>query len=703
MLEQCVEHAGAVMCAPIQGTDVPFGALLACRAGADPFELGDLLFLRLVANVLAVAFEVDAARSGKHESEALLAAVLESIPDLVIRFDRELRHLYVSPSVERATAQPVGDYIGRTNLELGVPKALCDFWERELRPVFELRVERSFDFDFPGPDGMRSYETKAVPEFGAGGTVESVIVVTRDITDRLRDVRERIAGVAALERSERLFRGAFEDAAVGMLLVDADARIVRVNDAFARLLGATPEALVGRSPDELTHPDDIPASKERRASLLLGEADRTTLEKRYLRTDGEPVDVIAGVSALRGGDGRVELFVVQVQDMTERNRLEVQLRQAQKLEAVGMLAGGIAHDFNNLLTGINGYSDILLDEIGRLDNERAIHAVTEVRKAGDRASDLIRQLLAFSRQQVLHAKTFSLNDVVGDFSSLLRRTLGEDVTIELRLAPELTTVTADPGQIGQVIMNLAVNARDAMPDGGTLWVRTHVRECLSPLIGGVTVEPGTYVVLEVEDNGSGMDAATEERIFEPFYTTKDVNKGTGLGLPTVLGIVQQSGGALTVDSEPGVGTAFRVYLPQVEAPSDVAGEPSATRSPTIHDEHVLLVEDDDMVREIVEEMLSTSGFRVTALASPGAALELGDEIDEVDLLLTDVVMPRMNGHDLAMRLSERRPSLRILYTSGYPSDVVRERGVLDNADVFVQKPFSAGELIAKIEGLLAPT
>jgi nitrogen-specific signal transduction histidine kinase len=420
-----------------------------------------------------------------------------------------------------------------------------------------------------------------------------------------------------------------------------------------------------------------------------------------VRRDGREVPCSKVLVAHRAPSGEVEFFSVIAHDMTERRSLEEQIRQAQKMEAVGRLAGGVAHDFNNLLTAISGYSDFLLRRLGpqhplRKDAE-------EIQRAAARAASLTRQLLAFSRRQVLEPKVIDLNLVVTDMEKMLRRLIGEHIELATSLDPALGRVRADRGQIEQVLLNLAVNARDAMPGGGRVTIETrNVDLDAAYARDHVGIEPGAYVLLCVSDTGVGMDDETRLHIFEPFFTTKAGGSGTGLGLSTVYGIVRQSGGSIEVASEPGRGAAFKVYLPRVEgtaaplAAPKPAGPDLAAGTGT-----VLVVEDEEIVRSLARRILETAGYRVLEAADPHTALEICDRFaGPIDLLLTDIVMPKMSGRVLAERVAERRPEVRTLFMSAYAeAAVAREAGGEDLA--WIEKPFTVDMLTRKVQEVLA--
>jgi signal transduction histidine kinase/ActR/RegA family two-component response regulator len=418
------------------------------------------------------------------------------------------------------------------------------------------------------------------------------------------------------------------------------------------------------------------------------------------RKDGTFFEERVTISALFDESHAIVNYVAVKQDVTDLIQLEEQLRQSQKMDAIGQLAGGVAHDFNNLLTAINGYSSLALQ---RLEADHPITSyLEEIKKAGDRAANLTRQLLAFGRKQILQPLAINLNDVVTDMNKMLRRLIGEDILLTARLDPDLKNIKADPGQIEQVLVNLIVNARDAMPQGGDLTIETASVELGSAYASKhLGFQPGQYVMLEVSDTGCGMDAATQARIFDPFFTTKEKGKGTGLGLSTVYGIIKQSGGDISVSSEVGHGTKFKVYLPQVvTAPQQaeaLAVEP-AVRGGT---ETILLVEDEDVVRGLARKILEHAGYQVVEASRGEEALRLyRQSVDPIDLLLTDVVMPETSGKEVADRLHEMQPDLRVLFMSGYTDEAIVHHGVLDSHLEFIQKPFTPAALARKVREVL---
>jgi signal transduction histidine kinase len=378
-------------------------------------------------------------------------------------------------------------------------------------------------------------------------------------------------------------------------------------------------------------------------------------------------------------------------NVTERHTLEQQYQQAQKMEAIGRLAGGVAHDFNNLLTVILGFCELLLAGLNPDDPRQA--DITEIQKAGARAAGLTRQLLAFSRKEIIQPTVLDLNVIVADIRTMLARLIGEDVTIVLGLGTALAPVKADRGQVEQVVLNLAVNARDAMPKGGTLTIETASVE-LDEHVAQThpEVKPGPYIVLTISDTGTGMTPEVQARLFEPFFTTKDLGKGTGLGLATVYGIVTRSGGIVTVNSEVGRGTSFMVYLPRADDAEPVVAAPTTIDRGRAGGQTVLVVEDADGLRELTKRLLEKQGYTVLLAANADEALRLFDEYPSIDLLLTDVVMPGASGPELVKQLVDRRPTLKVIYMSGYTDDAIVHHGVLDPGIVFLHKPFSSESL-----------
>jgi two-component system cell cycle sensor histidine kinase/response regulator CckA len=514
-----------------------------------------------------------------------------------------------------------------------------------------------------------------------------------DYHDRYSQLLEGEVGSRAAElvASERLYRSTFDAAPVGIAHVGLDGRWLRVNQRLCDLLGYAQGELSGVAAQELLQ---SPGEVESWRQMAAGTTDRCVAEeKQFRRPDGGLVWARVNASVHRDGQGHPLHFIAVIEDITERRELEAQVRQASRMDAIGQLASGVAHDFNNLLSVVISYSEMLAADMPEGDPMRA--DLGEIRGAGLRAADLTRQLLAFSRKQVLQPRSVDLNEVLLGMEKMLRRLIGENVQLTATRLPALRKVLVDPGQMEQVIMNLAVNARDAMPRGGRLTLETaeqHLDEAFCREHAGV--KPGPHIVLTVADSGTGMDGPTLARMFEPFFTTKEVGKGTGLGLATVFGIVRQSGGTITVRSEPGAGTTFKVFIPAQD--QEAAARPSslAPAHPTLGGtETILLVEDEERVRNLVRTILCRLGYSVLDAQGGGDALLLCEQHPGViDLLVTDVVMPRMSGRQLAERLLTIRPGLRVLYMSGYTDDIVVRHGALDSTICFLQKPITPDSL-----------
>ncbi len=511
--------------------------------------------------------------------------------------------------------------------------------------------------------------------------------------------RARKRAEEAMQASEQRYRRLFEASKDGILLLDpGTGSILDANPSAVNLLGHRLSELLGKTAVELgIFEEDSGAEAAFREVAARKYAHFPDL--KLATGDGLAVDVELVASAYEVNGQRV--VQLNLRDITERRRLEDELRQSQKLEAVGRLAGGVAHDFNNLLAVINSYTELALDS---LVPEHPLYAdFEEVKKAGLRAAKLTGQLLSFSRKQILQPEICSLNTVVSELEKMLRRVIGEDVALSLRLAADLGNVRADPGQLEQVLMNLVLNSRDAMERGGTILISTANADRLPEYARNrAGAGAGPYVCCSVSDTGCGMDEATLARMFEPFFTTKSVGKGTGLGLSTVYGIVKQSGGHIDVESQVGKGTTVRVYLPRQEA--DVAQAPQQGQVealPPRATETILLVEDEPSVRRLLKRILSPLGFQVLAAESGAEALLLHERHrGPIHLLLTDVVLPGMDGCEVARALTAARPEVKVLYMTGYIAEAVFRHGPMDPA-VLIQKPFTVADLVRRIRGLLA--
>lgn len=504
----------------------------------------------------------------------------------------------------------------------------------------------------------------------------------------------------ALRHSENRFRALVENSTDAISLVDATGSVLYSSHAISPIFGYTLEERAGRNIFELVHPEDRKQTLPLFHKLLtegLGSSVSTVI--RYLHKNGSWRWIEAlGTNLLE--DPSVQAVAINYRDITDRRLLQQQFYQAQKMEAVGQLAGGVAHDFNNLLTAILGYSDMTLEKLPR--NSQARRYTAEIKKAGERAAILTRQLLAFSRLQVMSPQVIDLNAAIAEMSKMLRRLAGEDITVATTLGAALGRIKADPSQIEQVIMNLAVNARDAMPQGGQFSIKTSDAILEDSVTAeGIRVNGGHYVLMEVFDTGCGMDQETRTRIFDPFFTTKERGKGTGLGLSTVYGIVKQSGGYIWVASEPGAGARFSIYLPGVDEDLSAA-RPAGTRVHKYHgSETLLVVEDEDSVRVVLGKILSGMGYHVIEASSGDEALELcRNRKTTIHLILTDMAMPHMKGQELARRVAEIHPEAKALFMTGYAGNKVGAMDVLESGANFLSKPFTTESLGQKVRQIL---
>ena len=541
--------------------------------------------------------------------------------------------------------------------------------------------------------GTKWLRGRARIEYGRDGIPILAIGTVQDVTDRKK-------AEEALRQAERKYRKMFEDAVVGMYQSDPEGRLLTVNRTLAEMCGYL-------SPDQmLSQVDEIPRKIEGNQDpqlefklLLCSNGIVRDFEYRVVRPDGAEIWLLENAREVCGSDGRTLYIEGAVHDISRRKLLEVQLQQAQKMEAVGRLAGGVAHDFNNALGVMMGYSELVQLEF---DSQDPVHVrLEEILKAGRRAASLTRQLLAFSRKQSIQPVVLDFDKVVAETENMLRRLIGEDVELTLVRGPEHKRVLADKAQIEQILMNLAVNARDAMLHGGKVIIETGNIALQGRNSKHVFLKPGQYVVLRFSDNGCGMSEDVVAHIFEPFFTTKQPDKGTGLGLSTVYGIVKQNNGYITVDTEPGVGTCFSIYLPQCEdscAQSSPANAPVKTPTGT---ETILLVEDEDSLRKLAHGCLAGRGYTVLEAGNAEEALKVARQHPQpIHLLLTDVIMPGMSGRELADSLKNLRPHLKVLYMSGHTRDLVTQEGILDSGCQLLQKPFSINALLHRVRDLL---
>jgi PAS domain S-box-containing protein len=626
-----------------------------------------------------------------------ISRFLASDRDGLLAVDPRLHLILWNPVMEAITGVKRSEAVGASALALF--PALVDTGDVQyLRAAIDGRYSVAADRTYgdyesghPGP-----YEVYYAPLHGDREVVGAFAV--------LRHARQRDAVEQRLREVEGRFRTMADSAPVLLWMAGADAMCDFFNQTWLRFTGRTLAQELGLGWAEGVHPEDLQCCMD---TYMAAFNARRPFEMVYRlrRADGEYRWVLDHGAPRYTADGLFEGFIGSSVDITERiraeeaqARLEVELRQAQKMDALGRLAGGIAHDFNNLLTVITGRAELLLDRLPVGDPSR--RAVELIRLAGERAAGLTRRLLAFSRKQVLQRRVLDLNEMVSGMGEMLRRLIGEDVELVTVLPPGVGRVRVDPGQLEQVLVNLAVNARDAMPRGGRLRIEAGRADLDPETAAGLSVAPGPHVFLRISDTGSGMDAETRARIFDPFFTTKESDKGTGLGLCIVYGIVRQHDGAITVDSSPGQGTSFAIHLPCVE---DAVTTGAATAPPAARPEGatILLIEDELAVRALAEEVLRTHGYDVIVAGSGDEALRIADQHPRpIHLVITDVVMPRMSGPEVVERLLRLRPGTKVLYMSGYTDQALEQRGVPDTQRGFIQKPFSAATLAGEVAAVL---
>jgi PAS domain S-box-containing protein len=517
----------------------------------------------------------------------------------------------------------------------------------------------------------------------------------------LLDISNRKEIESALRESESRFRGIFERAPIGMAIVDLNFGLKSCNQAYRDLLGRKESEIRNLQLKDFTHPDDLAENLRLQSRLGRGEIEEYSLEKRFIRKNGEIRWGHLTSCLLRDSNGSPLGFLGHVLDVTDQKQADERLRQMAKMEAVGRLAGGVAHDFNNMLGVILGRVDMLLEEIK--PGQPFYDDLNEIRQAGARSADLTRQLLAFARKQTVSPRVIDINQTVNGMLKMLQRLIGENIEMEWIPGGNVWEVKIDPAQIDQLLVNLCVNARDAIAGLGKVVIETRntvFDEDYCKDHEGFT--PGEFAVIAVSDNGRGMDAETQSHLFEPFFTTKDQGKGTGLGLATVYGVVKQNNGFINVYSEPDHGTTFKIYLPRHNASSGTQPAKTPIKSWERGQGTILLVEDEPAILKMTSLMLERLGYVVVGTSTPRDAIRLATEhAGDIHLLITDVVMPEMNGRDLAKNILSLYPSLKCLFMSGYTASVIADHGVLNEGVNFIQKPFSKADLAAKVREVLA--
>ncbi|HEY4053563.1 MAG TPA: ATP-binding protein [Terriglobales bacterium] len=619
------------------------------------------------------------------EAEQRLRTVITTAPIVLFALDKNgIFTLSEGRALQKLGLQP-GEVIGRSVFEMyaGHPEILSSARRALLGEEFSVVAEL--------PELHLSFDTHWAPICDGDGALAGTIGVALDISERERNQQAR-------EQAEVLYRSLVEQLAAVTYIAELglEGEWLFVSPQIESLLGFSTQEWLASSANWIqhVHPDDRHTVSVAEEATLHGNSFRA--EYRMFRRDGSIVWINDSGSLVLGQNGRQLLHGVLL-DVTEQKQLQIRFAQTERMEAVGQLASGVAHDFNNLLTIIKGYSSLLLDKD---PNGPDAHAAREIQQAADRAASLTHQLLAFGRKQTLQPRILDLNLIVRGLETMLRRVVAESVEVIIATTNRIGHVKADPVQMEQVLLNLVVNARDAMPAGGKLTISTGHAEVASDVGCDETlVRAGSYITLSVRDNGIGMDAATRARIFEPFFTTKEVGKGTGLGLATVYGIIKQSNGHIEVESGPGEGTTFRVLLPKVDSEPTTAPRPAMNESQKRGTGTILLAEDEPLLRELGETILRQAGYEVlTAPDSPALEHLIATHQGSVDLLLTDVVMPGMSGPELVRIVRDRWPTIRVLYMSGYADDDIED---LDRDAGFLQKPFTPAELTAKIAEVLA--
>ena len=640
-------------------------------------------------------------------------ALFQSAPGLYLVLTPSLQIVAVSDACLRATLTKREAIIGRNVFDVfpdnpddpaadGVSNLRSSLSRVLQRKVPDALPVQKYDIRKPESEGggfeERHWKPVNSPVFGPDNEVAYILHSVEDVTEVVRLKRQGLEHEKLSEelRGDERFRKAFNANPEPITIATiAEGRYIDVNESYLRIAGYRREEVIGRTSFELGF-WERPEDRFELVAALQAHGSVRDWEINYHTKSGELRTCLDSAEIIEVAGQKCVITVLK--DITEKKIMEKQLRQAQKMEAIGQLSGGIAHDFNNLLGVIIGYGEALGDDLPPESSAR--RKCDQIVKAGQRAASLTRQLLAFSRQQVLEPKVLDLNAVVLDIEKMLRRLIGADIDFKSELSTSLGRIKADQGQIEQVIMNLVVNARDAMPRGGRLTIQTSNADLdedycrLHP-----PQQPGPHVVLSVTDTGVGMDADTQARIFDPFFTTKELGKGTGLGLSTVYGVVRQSGGHIWVYSEVGRGTTFRIYLPRVEASLEMDRRDPDSAKSLRGSETILLVEDEDALRELTRSVLVANGYTVLDAASPAAALELARlHLRSIDLILTDVVMPGMDGRALVEKLMPMRPGLRVIYMSGYTGSTHRE--LLDPDAVLLAKPLTRAVLLRKLREVL---
>ena len=630
-------------------------------------------------------------------SELRFRRLFEAAQDGIFILDADSSEITdVNPFVETLLGYSRESFLGRSLWDIGL------FEHADTREELILGLQKNQRVRYDHLSLLhKSGQPKEVALLGTVYEVDGKAAIQYNLRDMSGN---RLS--EALRESEERFRVTFDQVAVGIAQIAPDGRLLRINQKYCDIVGYPSEELLERGLEAITNTDDLAMDLEYARRAVAGEIPSYSVDKRHFRKDGTIIWVNVTNKLVHDPSGAPKYFtsVVQdvsvFQDITERKHLEEELLQARKMEAIGRLAGGVAHDFNNFLTVISGYCGMILGQLEPDDPIR--HEIGEIKMAGERAAAMTAKLLAFSRRQVAERRVTNLNSVMLDIQELLSRLIGEDIELVAKVEPGLWLVRCDEAQIGQVMMNLAVNARDAMPNGGRLTIiaanvvldEEYARRHLG-------VRPGRYVMLSVNDTGCGMDADTQAQMFDPFFTTKGQGKGTGLGLSTVYGIVKEHDGHVDVESAVGIGTTMRVYLPRVEGPVEATSRVSSETQRGPGAETILLVEDDDQLRHLIAQILQAEGYTLLEAENGSQALELSEkQVTPIDLVLTDIVMPGMNGCVLAEKLMSLRVCNAVLFMSGYTGDANVHQAALPADATILAKPFTPGQLLDRVRSVL---
>ncbi|MFZ3048748.1 MAG: PAS domain S-box protein [Desulfatirhabdiaceae bacterium] len=663
----------------------------------------DVLQLTLLMDGVWKVVEHREAEVALRDREEQYRSLAENSQDYIMRYDRQHRHIYANAAAIRVAGKTREEYIGLTHRQMGFPEELCRVWESNIDRVFSTGLLHEENFEWIGADGPSYLNWRLYPEMDARGHVRSVLGVSRDITGIKRSEE-------TLRKRESLLERIFDVLPIGLWFTDKDGKLLRGNPAGIKIWGA--ESQVSLADYGVFKARRLPSGEEIAAddwALAHTIQKGVTIVDELLEIDafdGQKKIILNSTSPVLDRDGNIDCAIVVNQDITgrflaeeEREKLQIQLLQAQKLESVGRLAGGVAHDFNNKLQAILGYTEIVLEDAG--PNSPLRKSLLEIQKAAQGSADLTRQLLAFARKQTVSPKILDLNETISGMLKMLHRLIGEDIDFSWKPALNLWPIKIDPSQLDQILANLCVNARDAISGVGSLTIETE-NAALDHFYGETHTGfiPGDYVMLAVSDTGTGMRKDVLGQIFEPFFTTKELGKGTGLGLSTVYGIVKQNDGFINVYSEPGQGTTFRIYLPRTDDMPETVTNAEILK-PMNGTETVLLVEDDETILDIGRMILKRFGYTVLATQNPNEALAMAENHHgPIHLLITDVIMPEMNGQELRKRLSKIKPKIQTLFMSGYTANVIAHHGVLDEGINFLQKPFSIKTMVEKVREVL---